>query len=392
MTIQVIQNRSYSTYVGKALILGGLIFTANFMSCSKTTFSSGNSTPARPSNKSTAANVSGPSNGGSDDSEDPSDSNSESPSPSPSNDPGPSPTATPTPSSTNTSTTTECTVDKFASLGPTVPATVIDINSASGLAAMTGYNRYRLTADIVLTGNWTPLNPVSRLYLDGNGHSISGLNVNITDANGSGYHAEAGLFTHVTSSSIVNLKIISPTVTTFIGAGVIAGGIDQSCLENIEITNARLSATYQAGVIAGKSDYGAVSIRKINASVTILEGPNAQAVRVSIGAAGDIGGFFGRLQNGGAGVSYISQSTLQFDITADTPIGTGGIGGLVGTNQIAVQISDTVATGAMHCLSSTCYRGGRWVGNVSSNYPDPVLQNSTVTLTKTGSWDNFKDN
>lgn len=371
------------------------IAAANFFSCSKTSFSGGGTAPRV--NKG-ATNVNAASGGDPQSSDDP-DSPDASPNPNPSQNPDATPTPSPSPSNivtttTSTTTVTECTPDKFLTLGTTpVPPEVTDINSPSGLAAITEGRRYRLTADINLTGIWTPLISGRRVYIDGNGHSITGLNINVPDGSGtSGHHSKVGLFEYLNGSSIINLKIISPTVVARFGVGVIAGAMDRSCIENIEITNANLSATYEAGVIAGKVDYGAVSIRNVNASVTILQGPDAQNVRWTIGAAGDIGGLFGRLQNGGAGTNYISDTILQFDITADTPPGTSGIGSLIGGNQVPVQISNTTATGTMRCISPTCFRGGRYVGNFGVNFPDPILQNTTVNLTKTGTWDNFKDN
>lgn len=309
-------------------------------------------------------------------------------------------TSTTTSASTSTTTTTSvqtltCDVDRYDSVGLiSVPKDVIDINSASELAAISDLHRYRLTSDITLSGTWVPLN-AKRFQLDGGGHSIRGLNINVPDGNGTtSYHNAAALFAHLDGAAIVNLKIISPTVTARFGAGVIAGSMKRSCVENIEITGANISATYQAGVIAGSANYGHVSLHKVTAQVTLLQGPDAHAVRQTIGAAGSIGGLIGETLMGGGGPNSITQTTLQFDLTADTPVATSGIGVFVGTNQdSALLIKDSTATGTMRCISATCYRGGRYTGFLSSTgTPTPILQNSTVTLTKTGSWDNFKDN
>ena len=91
---------------------------------------------------------------------------------------------------------------------------IVSISTAEELAAFrdrvnSGENTLDvvLTADIELSGDWTPFNPndgyVASAYagtFDGNGHTISGLSVNATAAN-------QGLFGVINGATIKNLKI-----------------------------------------------------------------------------------------------------------------------------------------------------------------------------------------
>ncbi len=369
-------------------LLAALIGSTFMNSCSKTSFSSGNPSGARDTKLRTNANVTSSSN--IETPENPDEiSKLESPDPTSDNPTSATPTpASPTP--TSSTTISACVPNITAEMAEPVSATVTDINTASGLAAMTDLHRYRLTADIDLTGNWTPIPSRKRIYLDGNGHSIRGLNVDTINAPS---RLNAGLFVQLRTSSIVNLKIVSPSIASITNAGVIAGKLEQSCLENVDITDAHVSAVYQAGSIAGAVEYGGVSIKNMNVSVVLVQGPNAQAVGQSIGANGSIGGLFGYLQNGGGGTNYINTTTLQFDISADNTANGSGAGSLIGMNQVPVQITDTTATGIMRCIGTICYRGGRYTSyfGPASTYPSPILQNTVVNLTRTGTWDNFKD-
>lgn len=373
-----------------SLLIAWFFLPHIFFGCSKTSFSSGEAGAKRTGKVQTGTNANAagnpdPAGETPEDTEDVSKLETPSPSssPTPSSSPG-NPISTP-------AAITACVPNITAEMAEPVGSTVTDIHTAADLAAMTDLRRYRLAADIDLTGFWTPILARKRIYLDGNGHSIRGLKVDMTT---SPNHIDAGLFAKLSTSSIVNLKIVSPSIKGFYTAGVIAGKLEQSCLENVEISDASISATYEAGTIAGAVEYGGVAIKNAMVSAVLLQGPNAQATAQSIGASGAIGGLFGYLQNGGGGANSISGVSLQFDISADTRVNGGGIGSLIGTNQVPVQITDTTATGTMRCISTTCARGGRYVGyfGPASTYPDPVLQNTVVNLTRTGTWDNFKDN
>ena len=115
-----------------------------------------------------------------------------------------------------------------------------------------------LTADIDLKNEaWTPIGigkdtrkedlPYSGTF-DGNGHTISGLNVNYGDKNG-------GLFCHVKSATIKNLTVAG-SVTYSSGDGIVYGGIvgcaDSSTIENCT-NRCTVTGRWYAGGIVGWS-------------------------------------------------------------------------------------------------------------------------------------------
>ena len=115
-----------------------------------------------------------------------------------------------------------------------------------------------LTADIDLNNEpWTPIGigedtrtedlPYSGTF-DGNGHTISGLNVNYGDKNG-------GLFCYVKSATIKNLTVAG-SVTYSSGDGIAYGGIvgcaDSSTIENCT-NRCTVTGNWDAGGIVGRS-------------------------------------------------------------------------------------------------------------------------------------------
>ena len=115
-----------------------------------------------------------------------------------------------------------------------------------------------LTADIDLNNEpWTPIGigedtrtedlPYSGTF-DGNGHTISGLNVNYGDKNG-------GLFCYVKSATIKNLTVAG-SVTYSSGDGIAYGGIvgcaDSSTIENCT-NRCTVTGNWYAGGIVGRS-------------------------------------------------------------------------------------------------------------------------------------------
>ena len=203
------------------------------------------------------------------------------------------------------------------------------------------------------------------------------------------YITVAACLPHLDKSVIVDLKIVSPRIIALFGAGSLAGKLDRSCVEKLTVTGASDSATYQAGGIAGVIEAGGTILQNAAVEVTLLQGPNAQTTRAAIGAAGGVGGLIGEVLDGGAGENIFNDLTLNLDLTADTPPLTSGVGGVIGSPKATVKINNLKATGVMHCLSSPCLRSGRISGFGTQ---DPIIQNTTVELSKTDSWQEFKEN
>ena len=135
-----------------------------------------------------------------------------------------------------------------------------------------------LTEDIDLNNEpWTPIGigedtrkedlPYSGTF-DGNGHTISGLNVNYGDKNG-------GLFCYVKSATIKNLTVAG-SVTYSSGDGIAYGGIvgyaDSSTIENCTNRCTVTGRWYAGGIvgwsanttITGCANFGNISISGIN--------------------------------------------------------------------------------------------------------------------------------
>ena len=135
-----------------------------------------------------------------------------------------------------------------------------------------------LTEDIDLNNEpWTPIGigedtrkedlPYSGTF-DGNGHTISGLNVNYGDKNG-------GLFCYVKSATIKNLTVAG-SVTYSSGGGIAYGGIvgyaDSSTIENCTNRCTVTGRWYAGGIvgwsanttITGCANFGNISISGIN--------------------------------------------------------------------------------------------------------------------------------
>lgn len=124
-----------------------------------------------------------------------------------------------------------------------------------------------LTADIPLSGQWTPFNPpsgyVTEAYagtFDGGGHTISGLDIQDSGSGG------VGLFGTVNGAVIQNLKVegsVFASNSAFVG-GIVGKTAGAVTIENCSFSGSVRSektGTAGAGGIAGRVNGGAVSIR-----------------------------------------------------------------------------------------------------------------------------------
>ena len=125
------------------------------------------------------------------------------------------------------------------------------ISTAEELAAITSDGNYVLTADIDLSGaNWTPIDSVSNITLDGQGHMISGMTID-------GAHWAGGLFGQAENMTLRNLVICAPT---FLNARIHAGTLIGYAKGDVTIENCSVeqlttkAASYFAGLIGTHSD------------------------------------------------------------------------------------------------------------------------------------------
>ena len=89
----------------------------------------------------------------------------------------------------------------------------------------------KLTADITLTGKWTPISNKSAIAsaysgtFDGDKHTISGLQISATAAN-------QGLFGLINGATIQNLKVSGEVSSTKSYVGGIVGKVQSGTIEN----------------------------------------------------------------------------------------------------------------------------------------------------------------
>ena len=178
-----------------------------------------------------------------------------------------------------------------------------------------------LTEDIDLNNEpWTPIGigedtrkedlPYSGTF-DGNGHTISGLNVNYGDKNG-------GLFCYVKSATIKNLTVAG-SVTYSSGAGIAYGGIvgyaDSSTIENCT-NRCNVTGNWYAGGIVGWA-----------ANTTITGCANFG--NISISGFNCVGGICGYLSSYASDETSTNFSTIRdcYNVGSISGIYAGGIAG-----------------------------------------------------------------
>lgn len=131
-------------------------------------------------------------------------------------------------------------------------AAVKDDNS-NGTYNLSGVSFY-LANDIVLSGSWTPISNVTYVAdafagtFDGNGHTISGLNINATASN-------QGLFGIINGATIKNLNVEGIVTSSNNYVGGIVGKVQQGTIENCSftgtVTSSKSSSAYAGGIVGG---------------------------------------------------------------------------------------------------------------------------------------------
>ena len=187
-------------------------------------------------------------------------------------------------------------------------------------------SHYILIRDIVLTDNWTPIgiNPFTAFYgsFDGNGFTISGLNINSNLDN-------VGLFGYITTSAnsiVKNLRVIGNVTST--GYGAVGGivGVNQGRVENCR-SDVNVSGNDNVGGIVGNN------------------GPNPGGIIQNSYATGSVtgndsvGGIVGYNLNGGRVVNCYYDGPI-ITVSID------GGGGIVGANSSPNIVRNSVALNA----------------------------------------------
>ena len=250
----------------------------------------------------------------------------------------------------------------------------------------------KLTNDIIINEDissasarlWTPIginNSTSNYYtgtFDGDGHTISGMKVNITS--GAANDIYAGLFGCANAGSVIkNVGLINSDVTVngsqYVYAGGIAGYQYGSIYDSYAICDVTATGNYNiyAGGLVGQKSAGAIRRSYASGAVNVTNTRNSS---FSIYAGGLIG------WQASSGTITDSYATGAVSTTAIGPV---RIGGLVGYQYDS--ISNSYATGDISVSTSGNKYAGKLVGfqysgkTVTNSY---YLSSSTITNEGTG--------
>ena len=204
-----------------------------------------------------------------------------------------------------------------------------------------------LTADIDLKNEeWTPIGigngtenngatidfPYSGTF-DGNGHTISGLNVNYRNKNG-------GLFCYVMNATIKNLTVAG-SVTHSSGDGVAYGGIvgcaDSSTIENCTNRCTVTGNWYAGGIVGWSTDSDIIGCANFG---------NISSPSFSGGICGKIGG-----QNDAAGIDATIRDCYNVGMVSGNYA--GGITGQSDSEHIDILIANCYNVGSLHGSDGT---------------------------------------
>ena len=208
-----------------------------------------------------------------------------------------------------------------------------------------------LTEDIDLNNEpWTPIGigedtrkedlPYSGTF-DGNGHTISGLNVNYGDKNG-------GLFCYVKSATIKNLTVAG-SVTYSSGDGIAYGGI-VGCADSSTIENCTNRCTVTGNWLAG----GIVGWSTDSDIIGCANFGNISSPSFSGGICGKIGG-----QNDAAGIDATIRDCYNVGMVSGNYA--GGITGQSDSEDIDILIANCYNVGSLHGSTNT----GEIIGDLS---------------------------
>ncbi len=182
-----------------------------------------------------------------------------------------------------------------------------------------GATNFRLTADITLSGRWTPIGTAEHPFegtFDGGGHTISGLNVDTSFA----ADGNAGFFGCASGATICNLGFTSPLVVGTTNAGVLLG----YCPTTVNVSdviavgsvtdgsdNTVMAVSGPAGGLIGQAKQATVNRCYFIGSVS--------STTYAGGVAGNV--HYGSVSNSGAGGTVVLNGS------------TGRQGGIVGGSQ-----------------------------------------------------------
>jgi len=216
---------------------------------------------------------------------------------------------------------------------------------------------YKQTADIALTGNWSPIGVSSGSAFtgnyDGNGKHISGLTINATAAN-------AGFFGYVKTPGVIkNLTLDSVSISSSMSnVGALVGFLDGGTVSDAHVNGGSVSAVSNVGGLAGISTTGAqISLSSSSANVESVDSlgnyVGGLVSRVSgssliansyasgrVAGKDSVGGLAGSLLN-----STLTNTYARGEIASTSSLSSGGLFGETGNNTVTSSYYDTNTSG-----------------------------------------------
>ncbi|MBR7160981.1 MAG: hypothetical protein IKD07_01060, partial [Clostridia bacterium] len=207
---------------------------------------------------------------------------------------------------------------------------------------------------------WVPLNldsyvGVARVVINGNGHTIKGLNNSLLDT---------AIFGN-TSVEINDLTLDGSVVnSTTDYAGAFLNYSDNAIsvtLKNCHVKNATVSSNNYAGAMLG---YAACNVTIENCSVT-------GCTVTSKGSAGSLVGMISTAQ--GVETASISNVSATYNTVTSTKNGSYRVGELIGTANVATVVLDGIDTSNNNCTQTGATGGdggmvnSKWIGRTSSD-------------------------
>lgn len=145
------------------------------------------------------------------------------------------------------------------------------ISDQTGLAAISSNlsGSYVLTADINLTGTWTPIGTFTGI-LDGQGHIIKGLSYNNTGT------SNVALFSTTSNASIKNLGIENASIVGGSNSAGIIGVMTGGVLEQCYVTNSSINGSDHVASLVGQAVAGTANaiVRNCYASAYVYARTN----------------------------------------------------------------------------------------------------------------------
>ncbi len=175
-----------------------------------------------------------------------------------------------------------------------------------------GFSPIGRVADTVFSGT-----------LNGNGHTITGLTINLGEV------GDAGLLNSGFNAEIGNLKIDQADITGFSAAGTISGSSSNTYIHEVQVTNSSVTTTHGGDTVTG----GLVGSYSGNTEGATIY---ASSFSGSVNGSNAVGGLIGSFISGALVNTYANAT-----VTADNNV--GGVAGMA----IAGSIYNSYATGTV---------------------------------------------